>query len=71
MPVLFRENDRLSVRQRQRRLQEVQNYSSSQEKEKKKKKGAKGEKGRADGVSVGKEGGIARRETEQKDKPER
>lgn len=40
MPVLFRENDRLSVRQRQLCLQEVQNYSSSQEK-----KRAKGEKG--------------------------
>lgn len=36
MPVLFRENDRLSVRQRQLCLQEVQNYSSSQEEKKKK-----------------------------------
>lgn len=50
-------------------LQEVQNYSSSQGR--KKKERAKVEEGRADGVSVGKEGGIARRETEQKDKPGR
>lgn len=66
MPVLFRENDILSVRQRQLCLQEAQNYSSSQEKKKSERR-----KGRADGVSVGKEGGIARRETEQRDKPER
>lgn len=37
-PGLFRENDRLSVRQRQRCLQEVQNYSSSREKKSKREK---------------------------------
>lgn len=64
-PVLFRENDRVTERQRQPCLQEVQNYSSSRGKGKKKEKGVKG---RADRVSVGKAGGMARRETEQRDK---
>lgn len=43
MPVLFRKNDRLSVRQRQLCLQEAQNYSSSQVRKKKERKEKKGE----------------------------
>lgn len=66
IPVLFRENDRLSLRQSQlfacRRFKIIHPV---------KEKKSERRKGRADGVSVGKERGIAQRETEQKDKPER
>lgn len=62
---LFRENDRLSARRRQ--LSACRRFRIIQPVKKRRKRA----KGRADGVSVGKEGGIARRETVQKDKPER
>lgn len=66
-PVLLRENDRVSGRQSQ--VFACRRFKIIHPVEREKKSERRNE--RADGVSVGKEGGMARRETEQKDKRER